>query len=382
MKIRPSRTASLAGAAAVALATLSVLAPGAAIGAPSAAGPAAQPVAPPVGESVGEPAAAAVVATVGSEPIRFGQLLERGHEALAGQQQDQELQRLRMQEGTVRERHSLLESTLGQWLDERALALEAKDKQSTPEVLLAAVAADPVTDQEARALYESRKGESDPDWSQVEGELGPRVRQYLAAQKQEQARRRYLDGLRLRHGVVSEFPRYRASVPTGGPVRGAAAAKVTVVEFGDYQCPHCARAQALVQGLLQRHANTLRIEFHQFPLVRIHPDARNAALAATCARAQGKFWEYHDALYADPSNLGISRLQSMAESQGMDGKRFAACLDAPATAQAVTDDLRAGAIAGVTGTPAFYVNGRPVATDADELERVIAEELSAGGAAR
>lgn len=361
MTIRPLRTALLIEATAVALAALSGLAPAA---------------------RAAEPAADAVVATVGGEPIRFGQLLERGHDALASQQLDQELQRLRQQEGAVRERHALLESTLGQWLDERALALEAKDKQSTPDVLLGLVTADPVTDAESRALYDSRKGESDPDWSQVQAELGPRVRQFLAAQKQEQARRKYLDGLRLAHGIVSELAPYRATVPSGGPVRGAANAKVTVVEFGDYQCPHCARAQAVVQGLLQRHPNGLRIEFHQFPLVRIHPDARNAALAATCARAQGKFWEYHDALYADPSNLGLARLQSTAGSQGLDGKRFEACLQAPATAQAVADDLRAGAIAGVAGTPAFYVNGRPVAMDADELERVIAEESSAGGAAR
>jgi protein-disulfide isomerase len=153
------------------------------------------------------------------------------------------------------------------------------------------------------------------------------------------------------------------------------------VEFGDYQCPHCARAQGIVQGLLLKHSGALRVEFHQFPLVRIHPDARNAALAATCARAQGRFWEYHDALYADPSNLGLARLQSTAGSQGLDGKRFAACIDAPATAQAVADDLRAGAVAGVNGTPAFYVNGRPVPADADELEHVVAEELATGAGA-
>ena len=328
-----------------------------------------------------EPAADAVVATVGSEQIHYGQLLERGRDALASQQQEQELQRMRQQEAAARERHVLLESTLSDLLDERALALEAKALQSTPELLLAQVTAEPVTDEECRALYQARKGESDPDWAQVQAQLGPRIRQFLAAQHQEQARRKYLDGLRLKHGIVSTLAPYRATVPTGGAARGPATARVTVVEFGDYQCPHCARAQGIVQGLLLRHAGALRIEFHQFPLERIHPDARNAALAATCARALGRFWEYHDALYADPSNLGLARLQSTAESQGLDGKRFAACIDAPATAQAVADDLRAGAIAGVAGTPAFYVNGRPVPTDADELERVIAEELSAGGTA-
>ena len=367
MTIRSLRRVWLVEATAVALAALSGLARA---GAPA-----------PAAAAAAEPAADAVVATVGSEPIRFGQLLERGREALASQQLEQELQRLRQQEGAARERHAVLDSTLGQWLDERALALEAKARQSTPDVLLGLVAGDPVTDEESRALYDARKGESDPPWSDVQAQLGPRVRQFLAAQHQEQARRKYLDGLRLKHGILNELAPYRASVPTGGAARGPATAKVTVVEFGDYQCPHCAHAQGIVQGLLQRHATALRVEFHQYPLVRIHPDARNAALAATCARAQGKFWEYHDALYADPANLGLARLQSTAESQGLDGKRFAACLDAPATAQAVTDDLRAGAIAGVAGTPAFYVNGRPVPTDADELERVIAEELSAGSTA-
>ena len=369
MTIRPLRRVLLVEAAAVALAALCGLARAGAP-APQSAGPAA------------EPAADAVVATVGHESIRYNQLLERGREALASQQLEQELQRLRQQEGAARERHAVLEATLGQWLDERALAIEAKARQSTPDVLLGLVTAGPVTDEESRALYDARKGESDPEWSQVQAQLGPRVRQFLAAQHQEQARRKYLDGLRLQHGVVSDLPPYRATVPAGGAARGVPTARVTIVEFGDYQCPHCARAQAIVQGLLQRHPDALRVEFHQYPLVRIHPDARNAALAAICARAQGHFWEYHDALYADAANLGLARLQATAESQGLDGKRFAACLDAPATAQAVTDDLRAGAIAGVAGTPAFYVNGRPVPADADELERTIAEELSAGGAAR
>ncbi|MFM2287973.1 MAG: hypothetical protein RL684_1116 [Pseudomonadota bacterium] len=366
MTIRPLRTVLQFEATAVALAALLALAAAPSSAATTSAGAA-------------EPAADAAVATVGGEPIRYSQLLEHGREALASQKEDQEQQRLRQQEAATRERHAVLEATLGQWLDERALALEAKAQQSTPDVLLGAVTAEPVTDEEARALYEARKGEGDAPWSQVQAQLGPRVRQFLGAQHQEQARRRYLDGLRLKHGIVSEFAPYRATVPTGGALRGAPTARVTVVEFGDYQCPHCARAQAIVQALMDRHAGTLRVEFHQFPLVRIHPDAHNAALAAVCARAQGRFWEYHDALYADPSNLGLARLQATAESQGLDGKRFAACLQAPATAQAVSDDLRAGAIAGVGGTPAFYVNGRPVPTDADELERVVAEELATGG---
>jgi protein-disulfide isomerase len=211
----------------------------------------------------------------------------------------------------------------------------------------------------------------------AEPQIGGRVREILASQHVEQAQRRYLDGLRSLHGISGELPPYRVAMPAGGVMRGKASAPVTLVEFGDFQCPYCQRAQPVVQALLAQHPDDVKLVFRHFPLARVHPNARSAAFAGECARQQGKFWELHDAMYVDQEALAPAQLQATAERAGLDGAAFAKCFANPATVRAVDADLKVGASVGVNGTPAFYVNGRPTSSDAATLAQVIGEELAA-----
>lgn len=324
----------------------------------------------------GDPAEATVVATIGKESVSFGQLLARSKEALAAQQQQQEEARLRLVEQGARERHAALATQLETLLDDRALGAEAAVQKATPDALLAAITPDPVGDAEVRQFYETRKGAGDPAWAVAEPQIGGRIREILATEHVEQARRRYLDGLRSLHGISGELPPYRVTLPAGNLVRGKATAPVTLVEFGDFQCPSCLQAEPIVASLLAQHPDELRLVFRHFPLARVHPNARGAAFAGECARQQGKFWEMHDAMFADQSALAPPQLQATAERIGLEGAAFARCLADPATVRTVDADLRLGATVGVNGTPTFYVNGRPVPTDRTALTVAISEELA------
>lgn len=362
----------------LALALAALLATSASAAAPAAPAAAAAQAAVAAGLAApfAEPAGNTVVGTVGKESISWAQLLAHGKQALAEQQELQEQARLRQLEQAAHERYSTLEAQLGQWLDERALAAEAAVQQSTPAALLAAITPDAVTESQMLAFYEARKGASDPPWESARPQIGERVREFLAGEHLEQAHRRYLDGLRSLHGISAQLPPYRVALPAGGPLRGKADAPVTLVEFGDFQCPYCQRAQPVVQALLAQHPDGLKLVFHHFPLARLHPNARSASFAAECARQQGKFWQMHDALYADQEALDPAKLQATAERIGLDGKSFASCFADPATVRVVDADLKLGASAGVAGTPSFYINGRPVSSDPASLERVLAEELA------
>jgi protein-disulfide isomerase len=114
----------------------------------------------------------------------------------------------------------------------------------------------------------------------------------------------------------------------------------------------------VLKQLLARYPQQLRLVYREFPLNDIHPNALHAALAAVCAAEQGKFWELHDALFADQSALGDQAVMKTAERVGIKLQPFASCLLSPKTYETVRDDIRAGNEAGVNGTPGLFVNGR------------------------
>jgi len=154
-------------------------------------------------------------------------------------------------------------------------------------------------------------------------------------------------------------PVERIAVPLGGPARGPATAKVTIVEFSDFQCPFCARANATLDQLLRDYPNDVRILFRHNPLP-FHNNAAPAAEAAVAAEKQGKFWEMHDKLFADQTDLGRPALELHAAELGLDLAAFRAALDTHAGRARVDDDLALGRQLGVRGTPNFFINGRSV----------------------
>jgi Na+/H+ antiporter NhaA len=141
-------------------------------------------------------------------------------------------------------------------------------------------------------------------------------------------------------------------------VRGPDEARVTLVEYGDFECPHCGRAEPVVRQLLQRFGGELRFVFRHLPLVDVHEHAELAAEAAEAAGAQGKFWEMYDKLLAHQDALEMKDLEEYARRVGLDVERFSADLESRRSALRVARDLANADVSGVAGTPTFFINGR------------------------
>ena len=137
---------------------------------------------------------------------------------------------------------------------------------------------------------------------------------------------------------------------------GPAGAPITLVEYGDYQCPHCGRAYPIVKEIQQRLGPRLQFVFRNFPLTQIHPNAQHAAEAAEAAAAQGQFWPMHDRLFERQFALDDEYLAEYAAQLGLDGT-LAAALAEGAYRDRVRDDFMSGVRSGVNGTPTFFING-------------------------
>ena len=140
-------------------------------------------------------------------------------------------------------------------------------------------------------------------------------------------------------------------------VQGPADAPVTLVEYGDYECPYCGAAYPIVKEVRARLGDTLRFVFRNFPITTAHPHAEQAAEAAEAAAAQGKFWQMHDLLYENQRRLGDQDLSAYAARLGLDVDRFDRELSEHVHAARVHEDFMSGVRSGVNGTPTFYING-------------------------
>jgi protein-disulfide isomerase len=234
-----------------------------------------------------------------------------------------------------------------------------------------------VTEQEVESFYQANK----PRLRAEEAVVREQIRTHLQQQKLAAQRARFVEALRSQAKIEDRLqppPIVRVEVPVdGAPVRGAADAPVTLVEFSDFHCPFCKQVQATLKQLLERYPAKVRLVYRDFPLDSLHPQARRAAEAARCAQDQGKFWEYHDLLFAGPTSASPEDLERFAGQVGLDTAAFESCLSRGVHRVAVQRDLDEGARLGVTGTPAFFINGRPL-SGAQPLEafvRVMEEEL-------
>jgi protein-disulfide isomerase len=163
-------------------------------------------------------------------------------------------------------------------------------------------------------------------------------------------------------------------------VAGPSDAPVSLVEYGDYECPHCGRAYPILQSIRRRMSDTLRFAFRNFPLTESHPHAQHAAEAAEAAGAQGKFWEMHDVLYEHQRRLDDRHLVRYAEELGLDAERVARELDEGTHTPRVRDDFMSGVRSGVNGTPTFFVNGERFDGDWQDESAFLAALLEAARA--
>ncbi|HXY40580.1 MAG TPA: thioredoxin domain-containing protein [Vicinamibacteria bacterium] len=278
--------------------------------------------------------------------------------------------------------YQLRSKALDQLVADALIAREAAARGTTVEALEKTEVAARVTvsDAEVRALYEANKGRLGAV-SEAEG-LG-KIRDLVEEQRRSERRQAFAEGLRSKYPVKVLLEPFRVPVEVAdAPVRGNPKAPVTVVEFSDFQCPFCERARPTVARVREVYGDKVRWVFRHFPL-GFHEQAEKAGEAAACAADQGKFWEMHDRLWATHSKLQVGDLKADAAALGLDTAAFDKCLDSGRHAELVQRDQEAGVAYGVSGTPAFFVNGRPLvgAQPFEEFQKVIDDELQREGIA-
>jgi protein-disulfide isomerase len=313
----------------------------------------------------------AAVARIGGQTVTAGELDEMVKKDLAQLEQQYQEQR-----------YQLRRQALEAMLRKRAFETKAKEQGITPEALverdIAGKMAEP-SDAEIRALYDRAKagGQQLPPFDQVKGDIA----RFIKNQKGQGALVEYYENLKKEMKIEVLLPPYQApkiAVDATGPSRGPAAAPITIVEFSDFECPYCARAEPTVKDVLAAYPGKIRLVYRDFPLP-MHPRAPKAAEAAHCAEDQGKYWEMHEKLFANATKLEVSDLKGYARDVGLDSGKFEKCLESGEKAKVVESHKKAGEDAGVSGTPAFFINGRPLsgAQPAEAFKAIIDEELKA-----
>lgn len=155
----------------------------------------------------------------------------------------------------------------------------------------------------------------------------------------------------------TETPELTVPVAENDHIQGEENADVTLVEYGDYECPHCGRAYWIVKKVQEEMGHRLRFVFRHFPLTQAHPHALHAAEAAEIAATQDKFWEMHDRLYKNQNALDDESLIAYAEGIGLDVKKFTEQLRSDTFEEKVRADFMGGVESGVNGTPTFFIDG-------------------------
>jgi protein-disulfide isomerase len=276
--------------------------------------------------------------------------------------------------------YDLKRQKLAALISERLLAREAAKRGISVQALLdteVKAKAGLVSKQEVETFFQANKARLKGG----EAVVREKIEAYLQSQKYAAQREAFLQSLRSQAGVVIYLrapPVFRVEVSVdGAPFRGSATAPVTIVEFSDFQCPFCKQVVPTLTQVLSRYGEKVKLVYRDFPL-DIHPQAGKAAEAARCAQDQGKFWEYHDALFANSPNLSPQGLKTYAEQLGLDISSFEHCLASGTYAAAVQKSIDEAIRLGVTGTPAFFINGE-LLSGAQPLEsfvRVIERELA------
>jgi protein-disulfide isomerase len=155
--------------------------------------------------------------------------------------------------------------------------------------------------------------------------------------------------------------------------QGNEQAKIKIVEYGDYQCPHCSKAYRIIKEIQSTYGDQILFVFRNFPLQESHRYANIAAQAAQAAGRQGKFWEMHDAIFENQEHLDEDYLDNLAEKLGLDMEQFEYDLNSEEISNKVEDDFESGVKSGVNGTPSFFVNGTKFDGGVEDLLQVLKE---------
>ena len=262
-------------------------------------------------------------------------------------------------------------------VQERVVEAAAAERALSPEALFEEITAavPPASDEDVAGWY--RANESRLRGAPLD-EVSDRIRMLLDNEARANAWRQFIEPrvAALDWRMAIEPPRRKLDATR--LVRGDVDAPVTIMTFSDYQCPYCIRSEPVLAAVLDRYPGEVRVIHRHFPLDSIHPFARPASEAAMCADEQGRFWDFHDAIFARNGRLDEASFGEIATTLELDGAALDQCIEERRYRDFVQADFDAGQAAGVTGTPAFFVNGIPLkgARTADQLSEVVDAELA------
>jgi protein-disulfide isomerase len=273
--------------------------------------------------------------------------------------------------------YEIRSEALDDMINERLLEREAAPLGLTPDELIRKEIEkqSAVGEEELLAFYEKNKermGETTFE------EVKPQIRRHIQQQRGATAAREYVEALRAAASVEIRLDVPRVEVEAKGPSLGPDDAPVTIIEFSDYRCGFCRKAEPVLRQLLERYPSQVRLVSRHFPLNQV---SHRAAEAAACADEQGRFWEFHERLFASGAKFDAESLQQYASDAELDLEAYQSCVDERRFRTLVETDRADGRRAGVSGTPAFFVNGilmkgaRPL----EDFVAIIEKELERSG---
>ncbi|MBI2342893.1 MAG: thioredoxin domain-containing protein [Deltaproteobacteria bacterium] len=320
---------------------------------------ACQPSQPQGGAALQIPA---VVATVDGESISAKEL----QDAAAGQ-----LTRLNA------EIYQIHKVALDNLVGEKLIAAKAKKEGKTPEEFLKQeidAKIEAPTEEALKQFYEQNKGQMG---GKSFAEIRDQIEKFLVSSQQRQLEQQMASSLQAGAEIKTFIEPPRVKVAAGdAPGRGPKDAPVTVIEFSDYQCPFCGRSRPTVTQILEHYGDKVRYVFRDFPL-SFHAQAMKAHEAAYCAGDQGKYWEMNTKLFESQRALEVDQLKKYAEELSLTMPDFTQCLESGKYVERIKKNVDEGSAVGVTGTPAFFINGIPVsgARPFADFQKIIDEEL-------
>jgi protein-disulfide isomerase len=305
------------------------------------------------------------VAEVDGEKITLQDLRQASGQSLAA-----------LEEEAFRLQQQKLEQLIGERLIER----EARRRKTTVDAMVEteiAAKVPAITPQEVHSFYEANRAQL----QKPETELAEPIRTYLREQRIAARRREFVKSLQAQAKInvyLTPPEPFRSEVNGSGPTRGAGAAPITIVVFEDFHCPYCKQVNDTLDRVAARYKDQVKVVHRDFPIPSLHPTAWKAHEAARCAEKQGKFWEYRNLLYANPPAGTSDQLTRYATQLALDLPAFKQCTDASEFKAIVQKDTAEGERLGISGTPAFFINGRLLSGSQPEAEfvRVIDEELN------
>jgi protein-disulfide isomerase len=315
-----------------------------------------------------------IVATVQGAAITTDEL----NKAAAVDLENLDLQKKQMEAQFVQARQQALETNLRRIIQDKLFSAEAAKRGITKEQLIKLEITDKLkepTQKEIDDYYEANKAHigSAKEW------VADQIKNYLSQQNRTQITETFVESLKKTYLVISTLKPLRFRIEADGhPFKGPKDAPVTIVEFSDFQCTHCQTMAATIKRIVADFGASVRVVYRQYPNQKNHPNAEKAAEASLCANEQGKFWEMHDLMFQDMDNLKVEDLRAKAVKLGLTKEAFDLCLDSNRYESRAKKDYLEAIEAGVSGTPALFINGRSFsgAWPYEDIVPIIKEELA------